>query len=221
MKRGIGVAVAVLTLAGCKSPAPRPAAPALSMTAEQLAAAVALDAQRSDLETDPKVRDQLAADALQNAQACLERAPQAAACLYYDGVALGLKARAHPLQANEALKSMLDALGSAEAVDPAYDQAGPARVKALVLIKAPAWPLGPGDAEAGLAAARRAVALRPDYPPNVLALAEALAKTGDAHGAQDAYRRARDLSQALPPSRDRDNWLREADQALGKMSGSH
>jgi cytochrome c-type biogenesis protein CcmH/NrfG len=221
VKRWIGVAVAVLTLAGCKSPAPRPAAPALSMTAEQLAAAVALDAQRSDLETDPKVRDQLAADALQNAQACLERAPQAAACLYYDGVALGLKARAHPLQANEALKSMLDALSSAEAADPAYDQAGPERVKALVLIKAPGWPLGPGDPEAGLAAARRAVALRPDHPPNVLALAEALAKTGDAHGAQDAYRRARELSQALPPSRDRDYWLREADQALGKMSGSH
>jgi hypothetical protein len=224
MKRWIGVAIAGLTLAGCKSPPPpppRPAAPLLSMTVEQLAAAVALDAQRSDLETDPKVRDQLAADALQNAQACLERAPQAAACLYYDGVALGLKARAHPLQANEALKSMLDALSGAETVDPAYDQAGPERVKALVLIKAPGWPLGPGDPEAGLAAARRAVALRPDHPPNVLALAEALAKTGDAHGAQDAYRRARDLSQALPPSRDRDDWLREADQALGKMSGLH
>jgi len=191
------------------------------MTVEQLAAAVAADARRSDLETDSKIRDQLAADAMQKAQACLERAPQAAACLYYDGVALGLKARAHPLQAIEALKAMLEALSSAEAADPAYDQAGPARVKALVLIKAPAWPLGPGDAETGLAAARRAVALRPDYPPNVLALAEALAKTGDTHGAQDTYLRARDLIQALPPSRDRDDWLHEADQALGKISELH
>ena len=191
------------------------------MTVEQLAAAVAADARRSDLETDSKIRDQLAADAMQNAQACLERAPQAAACLYYDGVALGLKARAHPLQAIEALKPMLEALSSAEAADPAYDQAGPARVKALVLIKAPAWPLGPGDAETGLAAARRAVALRPDYPPNVLALAEALAKTGDTHGAQDTYQRARDLIQALPPGRDRDDWRHEADQALGKISAPH
>ena len=222
MKRciGVGVVVAALTLAGCKT-RPAAAVPPLSMTVDQLAAAVALDARRSDLQTDSKIRDQLAADALQNAQACLERAPQAAACLYYDGVALGLKARAHPLQANEALKSMLDALGSAEAVDPAYDQAGPARVKALVLIKAPAWPLGPGDAEAGLAAARRAVALRPDYPPNVLALAEALARTGDAHGAQEAYRHARDLIQALPSGHDRDDWLHEADQGLGKVSGRH
>jgi hypothetical protein len=191
------------------------------MTVEQLAAAVAADARRSDLEKDSKTRDQLAADALQNAQACLERAPQSAACLYYDGVALGLKARAHPLQASEALKSMLDALGGAEAADPAYDQAGPARVKALVLIKAPAWPLGPGDPEAGLAAARRAVALRPDYPPNVLALAEALAKTGDAHGAQESYRGARELIQALPSSADRDDWLHQADQALSKTSAPH
>jgi tetratricopeptide (TPR) repeat protein len=191
------------------------------MTVEQLAAAVAADAQRSDTETDSKIRDQLAADAIQNAQACLERALKAAACLYYDGVALGLKARAHPLQANEALKSMLDALNGAEEADPAYDQAGPARVKALVLIKAPAWPLGPGDPEAGLAAARRAIGLRPDYPPNVLALAEALAKTGDTAGAQDTYRRARDLIRALPPGRDRDDWLHQADQGLGKRSAPH
>ena len=216
MKRWAGVAIAALIVAGCKTVPTQPAASLPAMTVEQLALAVAADARRSDTESDSKIRDQLAADAVQNAQACLERAPQAAACLYYDGVALGLKARAHPLQANEALKSMLDRLSSAEVADPGYDNAGPARVKALVLIKAPAWPLGPGDAEAGLTAARRAVALRADYPPNVLTLAEALAKTGDAHGAQEAYRHARDLIQALPPSQDRDDWLHQADQALSK-----
>jgi hypothetical protein len=217
VKRYIGVAVAAISLAGCKTPLSRPAAPLPSMSVEQLAAAVAADARRSDAETDSKIRDQLAVDAGRNAQACLERAPQAAACQYYDAVALGLKARAHPLQANEALKAMLEALRSAEAADPEYDQAGAARVKALVLVRAPAWPLGPGDAEAGLASARRAVALRPDYPPNVMALAEALAKTGDTHGAEESYRRARDLSQALPPGSDRDDWLREAGQALGRI----
>jgi hypothetical protein len=188
------------------------------MTVEQLAAAVATDARRSETEKDSKVRDQLAADAGRDAQTCLERAPQAPACLYYDGIALGLKARAHPLQASEALKTMLEMLGRAEAADPEYDQAGPARVQALVLVKAPAWPLGPGDAEAGLAAARRAVALRPRYPPNVLALAEAQAMTGDKHGAQESYRRARDLSAGWPPGRDREDWLHEADQALGRIA---
>ena len=57
--------------------------------------------------------------------------------------------------------------------------------------------------------------LRPRYPPNVLALAEASAKTGDSRGAQEAYRQARELSQAMPQTSDRDEWLREAEQALG------
>jgi Flp pilus assembly protein TadD len=72
-----------------------------------------------------------------------------------------------------------------------------------------------------LAAARRAAELGPDYPPNVLALAEALAKTGDTQGAVNTYRRARDVIQALPPSRDRDDWQHEADQALRKVSAPH
>jgi hypothetical protein len=109
---------------------------------------------------------------------------------------------------------MLQSLDTAESADPNYDKAGPARVRALVLIRAPGWPLGPGDTDAGLAAARRAVTLQPDYPPNVLALAEALSKTGDANGARDSYSHARDLAQALPPGAERDDWLREADDAL-------
>jgi hypothetical protein len=187
------------------------------MSVEQLAAAVAEDSRRSDTEPDSKVREQLAAEAGRNAQACLARAPEAAACLYYHAIALGLEARAHPLRAGETLKRMLEALGRAEAADAHFDDAGPARVKALVLIKAPAWPLGPGDAEAGLASARQAVSLKPQYPPNSLALAEALAKTGDSRGAREAYGRARDLSQALPASKDRDDWLRQAEQALREL----
>jgi hypothetical protein len=220
MRRWVVPAILVLVVAGCKVPPGKPLAPPSSMTVEQLAAAVASDARRSDAESDSTARSQLAADALGNAQACLERAPQEAACLYYHAIALGLQARAHPLQSSEALKSMLEALGAAEAANPEYDEAGPARVKALVLVKAPAWPLGPGDAEAGLASARRAVALRPQHPPNVLALAEALAKSGDTRGAQDAYRHAQELSQALPPSRDREDWLRQADQALARSPPS-
>jgi hypothetical protein len=148
VRRILGAAAAALLLTACKAPAVRSTPPAASISVEQLAAAVAEDARRSDAESDAKIRERLAADAGREAQACLERAPQAAACLYYHAIALGLEARAHPLRAGEALKSMLDALAGAEAADAGIDEAGPARVKALVLIKAPAWPLGPGDAEA-------------------------------------------------------------------------
>jgi hypothetical protein len=190
------------------SPVPTP------VSVEELASAIAADAQRSDHEPDAKIRGELATEASRDAEACLAREPQAAACLYGRAVALGLEARAHPTRAGELLNSMLESLASAESADPNYDQAGPARVRALVLIRAPGWPLGPGDAAAGLVAARRAATLRPQYPPNFLALAEALAKTGDPNGAREYYQRARDAAQALPSSAERDGWLREADEAL-------
>jgi tetratricopeptide (TPR) repeat protein len=179
-----------------------------------LAAAIEADARRSDHEPDSKVRVELASEADRDADACLSREPQAVACLYGRAVALGLQARAHPTHAGEFLKNMLEALTQAESADANYDEAGPARVRALVLIRAPGWPLGPGDADAGLTAARRAVSLQPQYPPNLLALAEALAKTGDADGARENYQRAHDAAQALPAAADRDEWLSEADQGL-------
>jgi len=196
--------------------APLPQAPpgAEPSSVPALAAAIEADSRRSDRETDSKTRTELAADAGRDAQACLAREPEAAACLYGHAVALGLEAKAHPTRAGELLNGMLDALARAESADPAYDEAGPARVRALVLLRAPGWPLGPGDAEAGLAAARRAAALKPLYPPNLLALAEALAKNGDASGARENYGKAHDAALSLSGAEDRDEWLREADQGL-------
>ena len=180
----------------------------------ELAQAIDADAKRSDHEPDPKIREQLAADAGRDADACLAKDPLAAACLFGRGVALGLGARAHPTHAGELLRSMLDALAKAETADAGYQEAGPARVRALVLIRAPSWPLGPGDIEAGVVAARRAVTLRPQYPANLLALAEALAKSGDADGAKLNYTRARDAALALSATGDREDWLRQAEQGL-------
>jgi hypothetical protein len=212
----------MIAVAGCATQ-PRPAPPVQSAapsvaapsSVAELAAAIEADAQRSDHEPDSTTRNELAAEASRDADACLAREPQAAACLYESAVALGLNARAHPTRAGEFLSSMLKNLARAESVDPGYDEAGPARVQALVLIRAPGWPLGPGDPEAGLAAARRAVTLRPLYPPNLLVLAEALAKTGDSNGARETYARARDAALALPASADRDDWLHQADQGRG------
>ena len=195
-------------------PNPAPSSMAEPRSTAELAAAIGAAAARSDNEPDSKIRAELAAQAGSDAQACVARDPQAAACLYGRAVALGLSARAHSTRAGEFLSSMLDDLARAESADADYDEAGPARVRALVLIRAPSWPLGPGDLEAGLAAARRAVALRPLYPPNLLALAEALTKSGDAAGARESYARARDAALPLPAAADRDQWLREADQGL-------
>jgi hypothetical protein len=214
VKRWVAVTAVALVLAACHRPVRPDLTAPLPTSVEDLTAAIAADSSRSEREPDASIRDQLAEDALRHADACIARAPQSAACLYYRAVALGLEAKAHPLRAGELLKSMLESLTSADAVDPEFDQAGPSRVRALVLTRAPGWPLGPGDPDTGLVAARRAVTLRPQYPPNVLALAEALAKTGDAKGAHDNYARARDLAKGLPASTDRDDWLRNAAPGL-------
>jgi hypothetical protein len=209
-------AAVILGVAACtphlRQTPPAPIVEPASVAA--LAAAIDLDAKRSDQEPDSKVRGELAAEASRDADICLSREPHAVACLYGRAVALGLMARAHPTRAGEFLNGMLDALAHAEAEDSQYDEAGPARVRALVLIRAPGWPLGPGDNEAGLIAARRAVTLRPLYPPNLLALAEALAKSGDAGGARETYARAREAALALPAAPNREEWLHQADQGL-------
>lgn len=194
--------------------APPPAVQAGTSSVSELAAAITADSKRIDNERDSKIRGELAADAGRNADACVALQPQAAACQYGRAIALGLQAKTNPLRAGELLSAMIEALGRADAADPSYDEAGPQRVRALVLIRAPGWPLGPGDTEAGLAAARRAVTLRPLHVPNQLALAEALAKTGDRSGAREAYARARDAAQALAPSDDREDWLKQAEQGL-------
>jgi len=213
VRRWIAGAVLALMAAGCAAP-PQQRTESAPASIELRVAAITAAARRSEHEPDAKVRAELAEDARSEAEACLASEPQAAACLYGHALALGLEARSHPAHVGEWLGKMLEQLAAAEAADPGYDQAGPARVRALVLTRAPGWPLGPGDPAAAVIAAQRAVSLRPQYPPNQLALAEALAKSGDAQAAREAWRRARDEALAQPAAEERDEWLREADRAL-------
>ncbi len=211
-------ALAALALAACAA-SPRPAAvqgPTHASSAE-LAAAIDRDAHQSERESDPKVRSELATAARRDADACIGMAPQDVGCLFGSGVALGLEARVHPTRAGAILNDMLATLARAETIDPSYEDAGPARVQALVLIRAPGWPLGPGDPERGLAAAMRAVALRPAYPPNWLAQGDAQAKLGSVSDARVSYGRARDAANKTPDTPDRADWLREAEQGLSHL----
>jgi tetratricopeptide (TPR) repeat protein len=128
-------------------------------------------------------------------QWCTSLSPHDASCMYMLAMALGQDAREHPLEARDAVAHMIDLLHQAIAIDPSIDAAGPHRVLALVLLRAPSWP-GPGDAEAGLDEARAAVAAAPDEAQNQLALGEALAANGSPAEAREAYRRAITLSES-------------------------
>jgi len=173
----------------------------------------------TDHERDTKLRQEMAVSAVQTAQWCGRRHPEQAACDYWLGVAVGLQARELRITADDGLKTMVPALQRAIEKDPAYDEAGPLRVMALVLLRAPGWPLGPGDAELGLERAKKAVALKPEYPPNVMALAEAYAANRDDAQARAAYTRAKALASARRDAMDPDApfWIVEADEALAEL----
>jgi hypothetical protein len=177
-------------------------------------------AWQTEHEREAKRRVEYAVSAVQTAQWCERRDPGLAACDYWLAVAVGLQAREVRITADDGLKTMMPALERAIEGDPTYDDAGPHRVMALLLLRAPGWPVGPGDVEAGLTHAREAVALRPDFPPNLFALAEALAANEDKEGAREAYTKGKALAAARRDALDPDApfWIVEADEALSKLT---
>lgn len=140
-------------------------------------------------------RGALARSAVDAGQWCLRRAPSSAWCDYGLAQALGMQAQEERSSALDGLKKMVEHLRRAAAEDPSIDSAGPERVLALVLVRAPAWPLGPGDPETALEEARKAVARAPDFPPNPLALGETLLATGATDEGRAATKRALALAE--------------------------
>ena len=167
-------------------------------------------------EPDAVERDRLVAVAIEASQWCERRAPDSAACAYALAQALGQQARERPSTSHDGLEKMVKALRRAATAEPGLDEGGPERVLALVYLRAPGWPLGPGDPDAGLAAAQEAVALAPDHPPNQLALAEALARSGRREEARAAHERALALARQRSAAGDPDapEWVAEAERGL-------
>jgi len=185
---------------------------------EALLGAVRADVWLTDHESDPEARGRAAAAAVEAAQWCARRRPAEPACDYWLGAALGVQARERPATGLSALPEIERAFQTALRTNPGLDEAGPDRALALLYLRAPGWPTGPGNADAGLEHARAAVALRPGHPPNLLALAEALRGTGDSDGSRLAYRRALDLARERAERGDRDapEWVAEARKGLGE-----
>jgi hypothetical protein len=167
--------------------------------------------------SEAEERGPLVSLGVEAAQLCARRAPANAACDYALAIALGQQVRERHATARDGLSRMVAALRRAAGGDPGIDDAGPHRVLALVFLRAPGWPAGPGDPEAGLVEARAAVALAPDHPGNQLALAEALRRNGQPTAARAACVRALDLAHARRAAGDPDasEWLAEATQGLG------
>ena len=163
-------------------------------------------------------RGRLAEEAVEAGRECQARAPGSAACDYWLAVALGMKLREQGAVALAGLGQMVELLRRAVAAEPGLDSGGPGRVLALVLLRAPGWPLGPGDAEAALEEARRVVELAPEHPLNRLVLGEMLEANGEAEAARAEYEQARALARQRAESGDADGaeWAAQAEAALAR-----
>ena len=166
----------------------------------------------SEHETEAQDRTQAARSAVNAAQLCSRAAPGKPNCAYWLAVALGVQAREVRTTVLDALPKIVALLERAAHDAPEIENAGPDRVLALVLLRAPGWPTGPGDPERGLAHARRAVALDPDYPPNQLCLAEAYAENDDPEQSRQTYALAAVLAERFEAAGepDAEGWLAEA-----------
>jgi len=209
----------LLWAAACAAPLqtlPPPAPGAAPQDASALEAQSRAATKKAQKAQSTDERAALAREAVEAGQRCQQAAPTSAACDYALALALGVQAREKPGTATQALPLMVQLLQQANARDPRMDKAGPARVLALVLLRAPGWPLGPGDADAGLKSARQAVTLFPDYAPNQLALSEALLAASDEGGARLAATRGLDLARAALAAGEEDaaGWERDAEGLL-------
>lgn len=185
---------------------------------EGLAGATRAIVWRVEHEKDAGLREALATRAVQVAQGCPPRAPTSALCDYWLAIALGVQARERPTTGKTGVEAMVAALRRAIERNPGLDHGGPHRVLALVLLRAPGWPLGPGDDEAALAEARTAFEIDPSYPPNVAAWAEALGKNGAKAESRFAWEHALSLAEAAirEGHPDADEWAAEARRGLGR-----
>ena len=194
------------------------AAQADESKAEGLVCAVRAKAWLAEREKDVKVRTDLAVSAVQAGQWCLRREPASATCKFWLAVALGLQARDRPTTVEDGLKRMAQLLRESAREAPLLDEAGPDRVLALLLARAPGWPIGPGDVEEALVHARKAVELRPAYPPNQLALGEVLIKNDEKAKGREALLLAVELASRPPWSADPDapSWIADARALLAR-----
>jgi tetratricopeptide (TPR) repeat protein len=174
------------------------------------------------IEFEPGVaKGTLAGEAVELGQWCQRRRPSEAECDYRLAIALGQQARERPSTGKDALNRMVDLLHRTIAAAPTLDSAGPHRVLALVLLRAPSWPIGPGDSETALQEARAAARLVPDNAENQLVLGEALAANGKADEAREAYRKAAALATAAghAGAPEAARWQAQAKSGIDKAGG--
>lgn len=168
---------------------------------------------------DGERRKQLAVEGVQIGQWCRALHPDVPECTYRLALAVGQQARERAATATDGLDVMVELLNEVIAEAPELDFAGGQRVLALVLVRAPGWPTGPGDPEHALEFAEAAVKAFPDYPLNQLVLGEVLLENGRRDDARERLERGIALAGAEPGAGhpERTDWIAQAEGVLAKI----
>jgi len=170
----------------------------------------------TDHDKDAGARAAAATEAVDAGIWCRRTAPQDPACDYWLGVALGVQARERQSTGYSALPEVEAAFLRVAAAAPDLDHATGERSLAFLYLRAPGWPTGPGDPDLALEHARLAAARYPDYPPNLLVLAEAQQETGDLEAARATWQQAVVTARQAMTAGDPDGpeWLADAQAGL-------
>ncbi len=113
---------------------------------------------------------------------------------YLYAEALGLRLRALGTGAIELLPQIAEHGEKALALAPTEDDGAPMRLLGMVLIKAPAWPHGPGDSDRGIKLLQEAIERYPRRAEGYIHYADALLDQSRVQEAQRFLARGRELT---------------------------
>lgn len=153
----------------------------------------------ADCATNKSDRAAIAREGMDACQQSL-RLTNSAAAHYYLGLNMGRLAQADKFHGLKLVEKMEQEFKTAIDLDPHFYFAGPERSLGLLYLNAPAWPLSIGSQEKAREFLEQAAAAAPDYPDNLLNLAELYLKAGD----QAAAKKELDALNALWPAAQKD-----------------
>ncbi len=112
---------------------------------------------------------------------------------FYLGLCMGARALARNMEGLALIPRMLAQGQAAVEKDPTVAHAGPHRLLGGIYLRAPAWPLSVGDLDEAIAHLEKATELGPEWPENLLMLAEALVEDDRTDEARAAFDKAKAL----------------------------
>lgn len=147
----------------------------------------------ADFASSKQQRADISEQGIDACRSLLGREPNSAPGHYYLGLDLGQLARTKHLGALKLVSQMETEFTIAINLNSNLDYGGPDRALGLLYLEAPGWPTSIGSKAKAKIHLQRASKLAPDYPENLINLAEAYLKWGDKNAAARELKQLEDL----------------------------